>query len=179
MDRILIPTVFLAFIAEPALAAGTADRCGSMQDGAARLSIAAASSSSTAPVTTATVSPRIELIEAAKRAEVATVRQLVDTGTSELDARDGFGRSALHYAARLGHQVILGILIGAGAPLEAKDADGFTPLLRAIQGGDANIDAVRLLLDAGADRDARAGDLGADELARSVGATDVRKTLAR
>ena len=179
MDRNLIPTVFLAFVAEPASAAGPADYCGSMHDGATGFSMAAASSFPAEPLTTATVSPRIELIEAAKRDEVATVRHLVNTGASELDARDSFGRSALHYAARLGHQVIMGILIDAGAPLEAEDADGFTPLLRAIQGGDANIDAVRLLLDAGADRNARAGNLGADEFARSVGATDVQNILAR
>jgi len=178
MDRILNLTVFLAFIAEPALAAGISDRGGTMRDGAATLSMMAASSSSTAPMSTAPVSPRIELIEAAKRDDVAAVQQLVDTASSDVDARDGFGRTALHYAARLGHEDVIGILIDADALLEAKDEDGFTPLLRAIQGGDANIDAIRLLLDAGADRDVRAGVLDADELARSVGAEIVRDTLA-
>lgn len=179
MCRIITVAVFIALVAPPALGAGSGDRRGSMRDDTVGLQMAAAKSSSGAPVTTAPVSPRYELIEAAKRDDVDTVRQLVGAGDSELDARDGLGRSALHYAARLGHQAIMSILIEAGAPLESTDKDGFTPLLRAIQGGDANIDAVRLLLDAGADRDARAGELGAEDLARSVGATAVQETLAQ
>jgi ankyrin repeat protein len=133
---------------------------------------------SAAPVTTAPVSPRIELIEAAKRGDVPTTRKLLEGGNSDLSVADGFGRTALHYAARLGHEDIMRILIEAGAQVDAKDNDGYTPLLRAIQGGDSNFGAVRQLLDAGADRTTRAGDVGAVELARSIGALKLVDLLA-
>ena len=171
MTRILLAAVLLVSITEPTQSAGLEGCSSDMPSGPTAPPLETAPAA--APMTTAPVSSRVELIELTKRGDAAAVEQLLGAGTTDPAVIDGFGRTALHYAARLGHDDVMRILIETGAPLDAADADGYTPLLRAIQGGDANLDAVRLLLDAGANRDARAGDVGADELARSVGAVEV------
>jgi ankyrin repeat protein len=48
---------------------------------------------------------------------------------AEVDAADENGRTALHYAALHGSDQICGVLLGAGAQLDAKDSHGQTPLM--------------------------------------------------
>ena len=67
-------------------------------------------------------------------------------------ARDGWGLTALHYAARKGHADIVEYLIRAGADVSARDDVGFTPLHEAAENG--MIGAARVLLTAGADKKA-------------------------
>jgi ankyrin repeat protein len=50
---------------------------------------------------------------------------------AEVDAADVNGLTALHWAAHKGFEQICGVLLGAGARLDAKDSDGFTPLMTA------------------------------------------------
>lgn len=57
--------------------------------------------------------------------------------------------TALHYAASKGHDDIIVELLRHGAPLEAFDASGFTPILLAARGGHQG--AVNRLVAAGAD----------------------------
>jgi hypothetical protein len=47
----------------------------------------------------------------------------------EVDAGAVMGSTALHYAALTGFDQICGMLIGAGARLDAKTSDGDTPLM--------------------------------------------------
>jgi ankyrin repeat protein len=48
---------------------------------------------------------------------------------AEVDATDEKGAIALHYAARYGFDQICGVLLGAGALVDAKDSHGWTPLM--------------------------------------------------
>jgi hypothetical protein len=50
---------------------------------------------------------------------------------AEVDAADEKGWTALHYAARYGFDQICGVLLGAGALVDAKDSHGQTPLMAA------------------------------------------------
>ncbi len=67
------------------------------------------------------------------------------------DATDGSEKRthALHYAACFGDAATVAALLKAGADVDAKDADGVTPLHEAVRRGHADI--VRALVDAGAD----------------------------
>lgn len=61
--------------------------------------------------------------------------QLLLKHRAKADARDPRGRSALHEAAYAGHPEIIGILLGAGADIHARDGDQRTPFLEAARGG--------------------------------------------
>ncbi|WP_032973768.1 ankyrin repeat domain-containing protein, partial [Stenotrophomonas maltophilia] len=63
--------------------------------------------------------------------------QLLLKHKARADARDRQRRSALHEAALAGHVEIIGVLLGAGANLEARDALGRTPWLEAARAGRA------------------------------------------
>ena len=67
-----------------------------------------------------------------------------------VDQADALGRTALHYAARLGKTEAVAMLLEAGAEPDPADRDGYTPLMRAVTFGHA--DTAQRLLDAGADR---------------------------
>jgi ankyrin repeat protein len=60
--------------------------------------------------------------------------QLLLKHKAKADARDPRGRSALHEAAFAGHVEIVGILLGAGADVQARDLDQRTPFLEAARG---------------------------------------------
>lgn len=57
----------------------------------------------------------------------------------------------LHSAAAVRDVEASRLLLDAGAPVDAKQQDGFTPLLEAVQNGD--VELARLLLERGADPD--------------------------
>ena len=59
------------------------------------------------------------------------------------------GVTALHHAAQNGHNKICGVLIEAGARLDAKTSEGFTPLMIALQEQPANAALLALLSGAG------------------------------
>lgn len=73
----------------------------------------------------------------------------------------GFGkkaklRDALLTAASDGNLQRIGELLAEGADVNARDGEGFTPLIRATR--NRHVDAVKLLLDKGADPNARSKD---------------------
>ena len=67
-----------------------------------------------------------------------------------LEVRDACGRTALHHASSCGHTGCARELITRGADVNAATNNGITPLMLASWRG--RIDAVRLLLIAGADK---------------------------
>ena len=67
-----------------------------------------------------------------------------------------FGDTPLHIMAVWGDTDSIRILVNEGAELEARGENNFTPLLFAVQQG--KIEAVRLLLEFGANPYARASD---------------------
>ena len=86
--------------------------------------------------------------DAAMRADAAAVRALVDAG-ADVNAPQGDGMTALHWAAELGDAETVKFLIDSGANLEAVTRLGaFTPLHVAGEAGQGA--ATKLLVEAGA-----------------------------
>jgi ankyrin repeat protein len=78
---------------------------------------------------------------------------------AEVNSIDGFGLTALHYAAIYGRTDVVAILLEAGADIDAPDPHGWTALHMAADSG--HIDVVRLLIEEGADLDAAVGEASA------------------
>ena len=92
------------------------------------------------------------LADAARRGDVDVVRSLL-RGGSDVNASEGDGMTALHWAAETGRTEIAEILIYAGANLEAVTRLGdYTPMHLAGRNGE--VEVLRVLLAAGADANA-------------------------
>ena len=102
-----------------------------------------------------------DIFEAARAADVAATQRFIAVGT-DLAAEDEYGFTALECAAMGTNGVpvpqgveVLRMLIEAGSPIEHRGGDmGRTALYLAAEFAPSG-DAVRLLLDAGADADVR------------------------
>ena len=91
------------------------------------------------------------LIEAVKSTDTAGVRALLAQGV-DVNARQGDGATALHWAAHRNDLETTAVLLGAGADANAANELGATPLwLACVSGGGA---LVERLLDAGANPNA-------------------------
>lgn len=91
--------------------------------------------------------------DAAMRGDVAVVRALLQSG-SDVNAAQGDGMTALHWAAETGDDELARMVVHAGANLEAVTRLGdYTPLHLAARGGRAVV--VKTLLDGGADASAQ------------------------
>ena len=89
----------------------------------------------------------------------SSVVQLLLNQGADATASDKYGKTLLHYAVDVdGYESnmpecvrqILTLLIEAGADIESRDRNGWTPLVLSVMMGTA--DEVRILLDLGADR---------------------------
>jgi ankyrin repeat protein len=74
-----------------------------------------------------TKAPDISILDAAKGGDIAAVKQHISTG-ADVNAREKWGVTPLHWAANWGHKEIAEILIAAGADVNAKDQNDYTPL---------------------------------------------------
>ena len=104
------------------------------------------------PVATASVgaaSSDVPLIEAAKSADAAAVRALLEQEPGSVTATEPDGTTALHYAVHRGDLDTVETLLAAGARVDAVTRYGVRPLALAAENGDAAV--VRRLLAAGAD----------------------------
>jgi ankyrin repeat protein len=77
-----------------------------------------------------------------------TVKLLIDRGI-DVNGRDSYGRTPLHYCCRNGHYDALVILLECGTNINAKDSMNESPLYDAISR--ENYNCVKVLLDHGAD----------------------------
>ncbi len=93
--------------------------------------------------------PESPVADAAMRSDGETVRALVKQG-ADVNAAQGDGMTALHWAAQNGDLAIVEVLLYAGAnPGAATRVGAFTPLHLASRAGNAG--AIRALVGAGAD----------------------------
>lgn len=91
------------------------------------------------------------LVEAAKRADTDAVRALLEQG-ADVDAAEGDGTTALHWASYRDDLEGADLLIRAGADVNVANDLGATPLWAAAENGSAAM--VKKLLDAGANPNA-------------------------
>ena len=119
-------------------------------------------------------------LHAAHAGIIDLVQLLLDHNADEY-TRDNDGNTALHFAAARGHIEVARLLIKRSAEINAQNDTGSTPLHRASQGLlEGNTDAVRLLLDYGAD--ARARNLNgktASEVARGSKQQEIVELLSQ
>ena len=98
---------------------------------------------------------RIPLLYAAHAGHLSCVVMLVGRPDkirmtpAEVGAADEDGCTALHLAAGSGYEQICGVLLGAGARLDAKDAEGWTPRMYAQREHPTNTTLLALLSGAG------------------------------
>ena len=71
--------------------------------------------------------PSVDIWEAARTGNIEAVRQHLAAG-ADVNAKDAWGGTPLHYAASGGHKEIVELLIAKGAAVNAKRSDGGTPL---------------------------------------------------
>jgi ankyrin repeat protein/truncated hemoglobin YjbI len=88
--------------------------------------------------------------------ELHRVRVLLDYGAS-VDDRGRYGLTALHYAVRGGKLPLIKLLLERGAPADAPDEDGLTPLLHLSKTRSKAdpVPVMEVLAASGADIDAR------------------------
>jgi len=90
-----------------------------------------------------------DVADAAKARDAVAVKALLKQG-ADVNAAQGDGMTALHWAATNGDAALMQMLLSAGANIRATTRlGGITPLLMASQGGHAQV--VAALLAAGAD----------------------------
>ena len=93
-----------------------------------------------------------KLMDAAEKGNTNIVADLLDMG-AQVDARNPFGWTVLHWAATNGHTDTAMLLLDRGAQVDARNPFGWTVLHWAARNG--KTDVSRLLLDRGAQVDAR------------------------
>jgi len=137
--------------------------------------VAAVSSVDT--VATSSQVPGAQVAEAARRGEAAQVRLLVSQG-GDVNASLGDGMTALHWAAERGDDVLVSLLLAAGASPSVRTRVGdYTPLHLAARSGSGP--AVRALLAAGASASVPTSTSGVQpiHLAAGSGSVDAVTTL--
>ena len=103
-----------------------------------------------------------EIVEAARNGELEVVRALIESG-GDVNAAQGDGMTALHWAAEHGDAGMAMVLVEAGANLEAGTRIGsYTPLHVASKRGNGAVG--RLLIEAGASVNVATTNSGATPL---------------
>ncbi len=78
------------------------------------------------------------------------IKKLIDCGV-DVNAKDNYGNTPLHYASRLKNTEIIEILLDSGAEIDPANNKGFTPLREMLLVKPHKFDAIELLLTRGAD----------------------------
>ena len=115
--------------------------------------------------------------DAAMKGDASTVRALIKAG-ADVNAAQGDGMTALHWAAQRGDLEQVQMLLAAGARLDGMTRNGnYTPLHLAARSGSAS--AVSALLDAGSDANIATTSGGATALhfAAGIGNTEIINAL--
>lgn len=100
------------------------------------------------------------------------IRRLIDHGV-DVNARDRYGNTPLHYAARWKKPELIEMLLNAGAEVDPVNRDGLTPLRLMLTSKPYNLDAVATFLAHGANPEQRAaGGISVRDYARIIGHDD-------
>jgi ankyrin len=120
----------------------------------------------------------LPLVEAAKKADVESVRRLLQ-GKVDVNAAEPDGTTALHWASYRDDLTTAQMLIRSGANVNAANDLGATPIWTASVNGSAAM--VQLLLESGANANASLlrGETAVMAAARTGNATVVEQLLAR
>ena len=121
--------------------------------------------------------PESPLADAAMQGDAEAVRELLDRG-ADVNAPQGDGMTALHWAAYRGDVGVAELLMRAGADVKTQTRIGsYTPLHLASQAASAPL--VEMLVEAGGDVHARTTNSGATvlHLAATAGSRDAVATL--
>src|SRR5204863_3948005 len=78
--------------------------------------------------------------------------ELLVTNNADINAHGTWGKTALHFAAMNGNAKMVEFLLKHKADVDARDKDGFTPIIQA-----RGADVIKLLLAYGADINAHGG----------------------
>jgi ankyrin repeat protein len=114
--------------------------------------------------------------DAAQKGDVATLRRLIQTG-ADVNAAQGDGMTALHWAAMRGDAAQVALLVGAKAKIDPTTRNGsYTPLHLASRAGNAA--AIAALARAGANVAARTTAGGATPLHFAAGHGDRSAVVA-
>jgi len=106
---------------------------------------------------------------------VRQVEQLLESGIKP-DSPDDDGWTPLHFAAQGNASVVMTMLLDAGAPVDARDRHGNTPLSTAVFNSRGDGEVIALLRRRGADPYARNNHgVSPVKLARTIGNYDVRQ----
>jgi ankyrin repeat protein len=98
------------------------------------------------------LTPNNLLFNGSASGDLEQVKKALAAG-AHIDARDTFGRTALHLASEAGDVAVVAHLIAAGADIEARDDEGETPLFGASTSGRSAV--VAQLIAAGANIQAK------------------------
>ncbi|MBI3789250.1 MAG: ankyrin repeat domain-containing protein [Gemmatimonadetes bacterium] len=142
-----------------------------------RVRLAALASAMVLAVGVARAGVEAPVADAAMRGDATAVRALIKAG-ADVNAAQGDGMTALHWAAQRGDLEQLKMLLAAGARLDGMTRNGnYTPLHLAARAG--ALGTVNALLEAGANPNVATTSGGATALhfAAGIGSTDVISAL--
>ncbi len=88
---------------------------------------------------------------------------------------DDVGATPLHIAAKEGRVDVVKLLLDSGAPVDAKDSDGLTPLASAIDNPDVPLETRLAVVDALLGKGARAASLRVERLGDRAKARDMAR----
>jgi ankyrin repeat protein len=97
-----------------------------------------------------------EIHDAAKNGDLAKVTAMIQADSTLVFKKDSYGATALHWAAKNGHDDVAQLLIDNKADVNVQDVGGATPLIAASIFGHTGI--VKMLLANGADVTLRGSD---------------------
>lgn len=105
---------------------------------------------------------KTSLFDAVNSGEIKQVKAAIAAG-ADVNEKDEYGTTVLYYAARKADKELVGLLLSNGADANILNNEGDTPLYYAVKGDDTgeidNIDVVRLLIEKGADVNAKNGSI--------------------
>ena len=105
------------------------------------------------PLEARDLSGNTAILSSASNGKVSIAECLLKHG-AHISYTDYHGRTALHYAAYKGHPEVVALLISKGADIRSRDVKRYTALHLSCRGKSFSGKTARLLLEAGADKEA-------------------------